>query len=85
MRVARLLADRGGGLEADEEEDPEEHPAEDAPPVRSRSPVSPGSKTLSEIPSAPPFATITIARISIGTNETAANVSIAPTAMRTPM
>ena len=31
MRVARLLADRGGGLEADEEEDPEEHPAEDAP------------------------------------------------------
>jgi hypothetical protein len=40
--------------------------------------------TESEMPSSPPFARITTARISMGTNETAANVSIARTATRTP-
>jgi hypothetical protein len=53
--------------------------------VRSKRPVSLGLNTLSEIPSAPPFATMTTARMSIGMKETAAKVSIAPTAIRTPM
>ena len=47
--------------------------------------VVPGLKTDSVLPSAPPLTTITTPSSSIGTNEIADIVSIAPIAMRTPM
>ena len=71
MRVVRLLADRGRSLEADEEQDAEQHAAEHASAGEVEEDVSLGLNTESETPSAPPFAMITIARISIGTNESA--------------
>ena len=47
--------------------------------------VVPGLKTDSVLPSAPPLTTITTPRNSIGMNEIADSVSMAPIAMRTPM
>ncbi len=55
------------------------------PPSTSKSDVSFGLNIESVFPFFPPFAMITIARITIGTNEHTANVSIARTATRTPM
>ena len=46
--------------------------------------VSPGLNIVSVFPFSPPLKMITSARISIGTNETAAKVSIARIASRTP-
>ena len=63
---------------------PSSTPPSTPPPVTPNQDVSLGLKTESEIPLSPPFARITIARISIGTNDSAAKVSIARTATRTP-
>ena len=59
-------------------------PPRTPPPVTPSSEVSPGSKTVSELPLSPPFATITMARNSMGMKEHAANVSMARSASRTP-
>ncbi len=59
-------------------------PPSTPPPVMPNSDVSPGLNMESVFPSSPPLTMITNARISIGTNETTANVSIARMAMRTP-
>jgi hypothetical protein len=47
-------------------------------------PVVPGLKAAIELPLSPPLAMMTSARISMGTNEIAAKVSMARMAMRTP-
>ncbi len=79
-----LLAERGRRLEPDEQQDAEQHAVETPPTVTPKSDVSPGLNTDSVLPSAPLGTMIAKARISIGMNESAANVSIAPIAIRTP-
>ena len=84
MRVVRLLADRGRRLEADEEQDAEKHAAEHAAArdgeERRLARIEHGQRD----PVRTALRDDHDARISIGTNETAANVSIARTARRTP-
>ncbi len=53
---------------------PSRMPPSTPPPVTPNNDVWPGSNIVSVLPSLPPLAMITIARITIGTNETAANV-----------
>ena len=63
---------------------PRSTPPRTPPPSTPNHDVCPGSNIENVMPSFPPFAMITTPRISIGTNETAAKVSIAPTAIRMP-
>ncbi len=63
---------------------PSRTPPSTPPPVTPSHDVSFGLNIEKVTPSSPPLATITIPRITIGTNETSAKVSIAPTAMRMP-
>ena len=63
---------------------PSRIPPSTPPPVIPKREVWPGSNIVSVFPFSPPLKMITSARISIGTNETSANVSIARIASRTP-
>ena len=84
MRILRLLPDRGRSLEADEEQDAEQDAAEHPAARDAEERRLPGLNIVSVFPSLPPLAMITIARITIGMNETSAKVSIARIAIRIP-